>query len=715
MRFQKPGILLESAKNKNTHIIKKNTEHESAHRLDETGRVKIWMKLIGVFLLPVCFIILLGVISFNKASTALINNYKASTLSNLNSMASYLDLGFDMVSDKATLLNTNSILKNYYSGNYKDKQLEEMKKYKELQEFAYANILSDNIIKNIYIFGSYGNAILTKGTSSASLYSDFMNSEDGLSFLNSGESKKWIGSHPYLDSVAGITDQDYSVSLISYIYNDHGEKPGYILLDVSMDFVRNSLSGSGLPSESKIAFLMRDGKEISEHSTSEADFFTDTDFCKALLSENAEDSSYELVDVNGVSHLFFYSYVRLCDGYLCVLLPQSYITKQADSVKIITVIIVLLASLIAILLGTVMAYGISNSIKKIILILEAAASGDLSGEINIKRKDEFLLLASGINRLVLSLKGLINDMAAVSKTVHVSATDVSSNSSVLLQTTQSINSVADEVIQGVQSQCEGTESSLTEMSELSQQIERLCESTELIRKSAYNTTEITKKGMIIIDELELKTKKSSAIINSVIENIEELEHKSNAISGILKSINEIAAQTNLLSLNATIEAARSGIEGLGFQVVANEIKHLAEKSAQEAKRIGSIIAEIQDQTQITVKNAKNAQEEEAERVAALKGAVLVFSDIDNNVKMLSSNLDHIMTSINEIENAKEDTLAAFEEISAISQQTTAAMDQFRDTASRQLEAVESLNKAVEELGIDSNLLEKKISVFRTDS
>lgn len=413
-------------------MIKKKGKNNIDGNTNETGnvsvRAKIWMKLIGVFLIPVGFIVLLGVISFKKASDALISNYKNSTLSNLNNMAKYLDLGFGTVSDKATLLNTNSTLKNYYSGNYKGNQIEEMKKFKELQEYAYANILSDNIIKNIYIFGQYGNAILTKGTTNTLLYKDFAESEEGLYFQNSGVNKKWIGKHPYLDAALSITDKDYSISLISYIFNNNSEKVGYILLDVSMDFVLNTLAESGLPKESKIAFLMKDGKEIRGNSSSEDNYF--------------------------------------------------------------------------------------------------------------------------------------------------------------------------------------------------------------IGKEYFD---------------------------------------------------------------------------------ASEIRKLAERSALEAERIGHIIKEIQNQTQITVKTARDAQEEEALRESALKSAVSVFAEIDNNVERLTANLSSIMSSINEIENAKEDTLAAIEEISAISEQTTAAMEQFRDMAMHQLKAVEALNKTVEELSHDSDLLEQKINIFKTNS
>lgn len=688
-------------------------EYNQNTAIDDSGRIKIWMKLISVFLIPVGFIILLGVTSFTRASNALISNYKDSTLSNLNSMASYLELGFGMVSDKATLLNTNSTLKNYYSGNYSDKLVEEQKKYKELQEFAYGNILSDDIIKNIYIFGSYGNPILTKGTPQSTLYEEFNESDEGIYFQNSGESKKWIGRHSYLDSTSAITDQDYSLSLISYIYNNHSEKIGYILLDVSMDFVRETLAGSGLPEESKVAFVTQDGKEIHGDSTSDSEFFIGKEYYNRLLSKDTKESGYEDVEINGIKYLFFYSYIGQSDGYLCVLLPQSYITKQADSVKSLTMIIVLIASITAIIFGVLISYGINNTIRSINAVLKRCASGDLTQQTNIKRKDEFQLLGKGINQLIYSIKELINDMTKVSNTVNTSAAGVSDNSAILLHTSQNINAMVDEVIQGVQSQCQGTESSLVQMSELSQQIGKLSESTTLIRKSADDTQEVTKKGMEIIDELSMKTKKSSDIVKSVIVNIENLEEKSKAISDIVSGINEISEQTNLLSLNATIEAARAGIEGRGFQVVANEIRKLAERSSMEAERISKIIAQIQNQTQITVKTAKDAQEEEALRELALKSAINVFSDIDSNVVTLTSNLSDIMEGINEIENTKEDTLAAIEEISAISQQTTAAMDQFGVTAMEQLKAVESLNLAVKELRNDSDLLEDKISVFTT--
>ena len=681
----------------------------------KTGKLnKIHIKLIGAFLIPVGFIILLGLTSFLRASDALVNNYKTSTLSNMNNMAGYIDLGFQMVSDKSILLNTNSVLKNYYSSDYKDDLVGEQKKFKELQEFVYTNIFTDSIIKNVYIFGSYGNGILTHGISQSSLYQDFNKSDEGKSFMNSQAKNQWIGGHSYLDQVTSITDSDYSISNVSYIYNRNSQKIGYIILDVSTDFISNTLKGSGLPKESIVAFASNDGKEIRSDSSSNKKYFNGQEYYKKLIQNGKKESGFDNVVVNSQKYLFLYSYVNQSDSYLCALIPQKIITKQADAVKNLTIIIVIIASVTAIIFGSLISYGISNTIKKVNRVLDKSTSGNLTNKVSIRRKDEFSMLGNGINQLLESIKGLIRDMAIVSKTVSTSAIGVSDNAEILMHTTQNITTSVDEVKEGIQSQSQGTESCLLQMSDLSEQIGKVSENTLYIKRSADATKEVVRKGMLIIDDLGDKTRKSSEIVKSVISNIENLEQKSLAISDIVKSINEISEQTNLLSLNASIEAARAGREGKGFNVVASEIRKLADRSLIEAERIGKIIKQIQTQTQITVKTARQAQDEEALREDALNNAIIIFHDIDSNVEQLAEVLDNITYRINEIENAKEDTLAAIEEISAISQQTTAAMDQLSETAREQLRAVEALNQTVEEMGHDSNILEEKVNIFVTE-
>lgn len=690
---------------------KKVKEVKSISTKSTPGKLKIQIKLIGVFLIPVGFIILLGVASFLKASDALVSNYETATLSNMNNMVSYIDLGLGIVSDKSIVLSTNSTLKNYYSGRYSDDFITEQNKYKELQGSIFASILSDKIITNIYVFGEYGKSIFTEGIPESTLYDDFLKSEEGTAFINSGAKGKWIGSHPYLDQITA--SEDYSISYICYLYNDNSQQVGFVIMDISMDFIKNSLKNAGLPQGSQVAFITRDGKEIKPDSGSETSFLG-KEYFNNILKNNVSTNGSDYVTINKEKELFLYSYIPQSDSYLCVLIPQNIITKQADDVKNLTILIVLIASLAAIVFGTIISFGISNTIKKINNVLGKSASGNLTNRIQIKRKDEFLLLGNGINHLMDSIKELIREMTKVSHAVFTSASEVSENSTILSRTTQNISSAVDEVKQGINSQSQGTESCLLQMSDLAEQINKVSENTFLIRKSADDTKEVINKGMSIIEDLGKKTKLTSTNVRSVINNIENLELKSHAISDILQSINEISEQTNLLSLNASIEAARAGQEGKGFSVVAGEIRKLAERSSHEAERIKKIINQIQEQTQITVQTAKQTEEEETLREQALNNAIKIFIDIDNNVGELTSTLDDIMVEIKEIENAKDDTLGAVEEISSISQQTTAAMDQLSTTAMEQVKALQAMNSAVVELGHDSDTLEVKVNIFKTE-
>jgi methyl-accepting chemotaxis protein len=706
--------MLRTTNQKTSDLSQKEKKLQHNSKEQALGPFRIQVKLIVVFLIPVCFLILLGFISYSKSSEALISNYKTATVANMSSMSSYIDLGLGMVSDKSTQLSTNSTLKSYYSGLYSNDPLTEQKKFKELQEFVYSNILTDRIINNIYIFGAYGNEIITNGTVSDTLYNDFTNSDEGKIFIDSEEKSQWIGTHSFLDEMTNQGNEDYSISYISYIYNNNSEQVGFIIFDVSIDFITQSLSKSGLPKESKIGFITNDGRELRSDSETNQQYFYGEEYYNDMINNASESNGYNNVTVNQDNYLLFYSNILESNSNLCTLISKNVITEKADEMKTLTLWIVLIASIAAILFGTIISYGISDTIKKINHVLEKSAFGNLTNQIHIKRKDEFLLLGNGINHLIDSIKALIRDMTKVSTTVLNSAQGVSDNSAILLHTTQNISSSVEGVKQGILSQSEGTESCLTQISELSKQIDKVSDNTMSIRQSAENTKIVVKKGISVIDELGLLNKNSTEIVNSVITNIKNLEQKSKAISNIVKGINEIAEQTNLLSFNATIEAARSGKEGKGFNVVAQEIKKLAERSSMEAERIGNISHQIEMQTQITIVNAEEAKKMEDLQEKALDSAIIVFTDIDQNVKRLTDTLDYIRDGIKEIEHSKEDTLEAIEEISAISEQTTAAMDQLSDTAAEQLKAVQAIYHAVEDLGHDSDMLGEKVHIFITE-
>ncbi len=669
-------------------------------------------KLIGAFMIPVLLIILLGVFSYNKSSNGIITNYELSTLTSMNMLSKYLSLGFDTVQAKTKQLCTNETMIKYFSGHWEDDISNQITKRKELESDAVSNLLTQEYMSNIYILSSYTTPIVAKGSLSATVYDSFVQGDEIKQIQNSGSDYNWLGYHNTVDTDASTTSDTYSISCIGTL-NAVGKKGiGYVVVDISPEFVRQALADTDLPPGSICAMVTPDGKEIYANAETVPEGFTFAG--QGLLKQDATESGRSYVKYNGAEYLFLYSPLSVGNSCVYALVPKGFITRQASDVKTITIIMVLVGTIIAILCGIVLASGIGGTIHKINKVLAKTAEGDLSVNAKVKRKDEFRILGDSINNTINSMKQLIYQMTGVSKHVSESAMKVGENSIMLLDATKSITQAVEDIEQGINQQAEDAEQCLIQMSDLAEQIGNVSQNAEEIDKAAGETRNTVKEGMEIVGNLGTVAKDTTEITGIMIQDIEDLEFKSNSISSIIHTINDIAEQTNLLSLNASIEAARAGAAGRGFAVVADEIRKLAEQSSNAAGEIGTIISQIQSQTKRTVVNAKKAEESVHSQENALSETVIIFEKIQESVEGLSKNLKIISDGVSQIEKTKDGTLEAIQSISATSEETAAAATELGVTADEQLHSVEELNKAAEQLGLDARNLEDSVKVFKLE-
>ena len=685
---------------------KKTGNSRKAAKDKGMGLRGIQVKLIGAFMIPVILFVIIGFMIYSKCSTTLNSTYEASANTSVGTLEEYLGLGFENIELMATRLSINSAITSYYTGS-------EVKSESMLMDTKVAlsnESTADKFIDHIIVCAKSGTACSEKGAIRGDVYNAFVESEEGKNVESEiGMGSMWISSHPAIDEVTGYDSDEYALSLVTVLKNNSNKSVGYIIIDVKTSFIQDILDNAQISDNSIKGFVLEDGSQVL---SGDSDIkFTDTDFYQeALAGENLQGSKE--VSYEGADYLFTYSRIEGTNMLVCAMVPQKEIMAGAQAILRYTLIAVAICAVIAIVVGSVLASGISKAIRKVNRVLKKTSDGDLTGQISMKRKDEFNVLSSSITNMIGSMKDLILKMTNVSGHVSDSAVQVGTNSEVLLEVTKNITEAVDYINSGISQQAQDTESCLEQMNGLAERINVVHENTDEISEIAQEAQGAIENGMVIVANLGEKVQGTTEVTETIIREIRELNKESIAINSIIGTINEIAEQTNLLSLNASIEAARAGEAGRGFAVVSEEIRKLAEQSGNAGNQIGEIINHIQERLAATIETAGLAGESVAFQTEALNNTIDVFKNISQQVSKLAEDVEKITQSVGGIEQAKEDTMNAIESISTTSNQTESASEELARSTEKQLQAVEVLNDAVKRLQMDAEDLDTSVSIFK---
>ena len=685
---------------------KKTGNSRKAAKDKGMGLRGIQVKLIGAFMIPVVLFVIIGFMIYSKCSTTLNSTYEASANTSVGTLEEYLGLGFENIELMATRLSINSAITSYYTGS-------EVKSESMLMDAKVAlsnESTADKFIDHIIVCAKSGTACSEKGAIRGDVYNAFAESEEGKNVESEiGMGSMWISSHPAIDEVTGYDSDEYALSLVTVLKNNSNKSVGYIIIDVKTSFIQDILDNAQISDNSIKGFVLEDGSQVL---SGDSDIkFADTDFYQEALAGEDLQGSKE-VSYEGADYLFTYSRIEGTNMLVCAMVPQKEIMAGAQAILRYTLIAVAICAVIAIVVGSVLASGISKAIRKVNRVLKKTSDGDLTGQISMKRKDEFNVLSSSITNMIGSMKDLILKMTNVSGHVSDSAVQVGTNSEVLLEVTKDITEAVDYINSGISQQAQDTESCLEQMNGLAERINVVHENTDEISEIAQEAQGAIENGMVIVANLGEKVQGTTEVTETIIREIRELNKESIAINSIIGTINEIAEQTNLLSLNASIEAARAGEAGRGFAVVSEEIRKLAEQSGNAGNQIGEIINHIQERLAATIETAGLAGESVAFQTEALNNTVDVFKNISQQVSKLAEDVEKITQSVGGIEQAKEDTMNAIESISTTSNQTESASEELARSTEKQLQAVEVLNDAVKRLQMDAEDLDTSVSIFK---
>jgi methyl-accepting chemotaxis protein len=217
-----------------------------------------------------------------------------------------------------------------------------------------------------------------------------------------------------------------------------------------------------------------------------------------------------------------------------------------------------------------------------------------------------------------------------------------------------------------------------------------------VAASGEHTRELAADGASAVRETIASMQDIQQVVVSAAGKVQELGKLGEKIGAVVETIDDIAAQTNLLALNAAIEAARAGEQGKGFAVVADEVRKLAERSARETKTIADLIAQVQGGTAEAVQAMQVGAAKVADGSARADRAGNALNEILGAVEATVEQVTTIAGSAEEMAAASRSVVAAMDAIASVVDEHTAASQQMRAASGQVAEAIASIAAVAEE-------------------
>ncbi|WP_076407439.1 methyl-accepting chemotaxis protein [Shewanella sp. UCD-KL12] len=356
-----------------------------------------------------------------------------------------------------------------------------------------------------------------------------------------------------------------------------------------------------------------------------------------------------------------------------------------DSASVNTFILIIIAIAVAIAISIAVITPLKRSLDKVNNALNILASGNLTHKLDDSGHDEFAELSRNCNRLVDSLRELIQGILDRSNQLAAAAEETSA---ITAQTTAGI--------QEQKSQVDQVATATTELSSSAEQVTTSADDALIQIKQAddeaLHMRSIADENKQTILQLADEVAKAGVVIN-------KLHSDSASIGSILDVIRGIAEQTNLLALNAAIEAARAGEQGRGFAVVADEVRSLASRTQDSTQEIQQMIEVLQQGAKEAVSVMELGRTQASSCVEKTEQANLALESISEAVHKAHDSGTHIAHAAQEQNLVSQQVSEKLEHIAAISEETSTGADQTAQSSHQVAQLAEELQASVKEFRV----------------
>lgn len=674
-------------------------------------------KIVVCFLVPIVFMVIIGVSAYQKSAEGLSEKFTDSTLQTMRMATENLNMSCDFIRSEGLKYAYDDDLRKYFLGMFEDNPVDKLNFLTSTKSNLLSVQTSNPFISHMHIIPKKGvNLLSTKLSSGVDGFLDEYKED-----VASGEGRRsipqWIDSHPVLDEKVTETEKDYIMAFEMMSQSNNA----CVVIDIKPSAITDFMEEIDIGDGSIIGFVTPGGRELVVENVEEGkesvlpeegNVFSGQEYYTAVMDEAVADAGTAEVDFQGEKYLFIYSHSADIGFTTCALVPMRVVTSQATEIRNMTIGLVILACVIVVIVGIFITAGIENNMRRISRKFGDVAKGDLTVTVSAKGHDEFQDLAGSATNMITNTKKLVNQVSNATGELEVSAQNVGQASELIHEYSQDITRAIGEINEGMEEQSRHAQECVEKTDILSNEIQEVSHVVERVEKLVGETEGMINKGMEIVQVLGDRAGETTQMTVKVSESIESLRKESEIINSFVATITEITEQTNLLSLNASIEAARAGEAGRGFTVVAEEIRKLADDSAKAAGEIRNNVANITAQTQNSVESASQAKAMVELQTKAVEEVIAVFREMQERMGQLIEGLKDIVVSTEKADGERSAAVAAVKNISDIIEETAGSAETVNDVANKLLNHVEKLSTTASVLDENMEGLKNEISVFK---
>lgn len=376
-------------------------------------------------------------------------------------------------------------------------------------------------------------------------------------------------------------------------------------------------------------------------------------------------------------------------------------------------ITITIAIIIGILVSWLFSRHISAPIRKVAKQASLIAAGNLNiDEIHVRNRDEIGTMASDFNVMSANLKAIISEVSEVSHTVASTSEELTASADQTMKASLMIAESITEAASGAESQSEQAQSSYDVVEQITEGINRISGRIDHVTDLAGSASDTAEKGSRTIASTVEQMRLVEQKVDVSGEVVGTLASKSEEVHAMLTLITDISAQTNLLALNASIEAARAGEQGRGFAVVANEVRKLAEQSANAVSKVSGVVNEMQLGTQEALRTVQEGTFAMKQGIVLVHEAGDTFADILSSVQAVSAQANDVSSAIRSVTAGTDEMVTAIEHIKIATATISEKTQDVAASAEEQYASMEEMTASSTMLANTASDLQVIISKFK---